>query len=429
MPAPQSKPADTRSYADNDIAYFGAQIANVTPELARKLGLKTPSGAHLVAISEGAPADKGGARNGDVVLKVGGADIADMAAFLKELEGIKPGSDIELTVRRGSDEKVLAIRLGGFLGDNLPAAEDGDVGAMRRVALLYLSGRLGETNLVKAESWYRKAAAAGDKTSLNALARRYWSGNQVAEDRKKAVQFFQESANQGSANSMISLARINYEGLIGAKNKNEARRYYEMAAEQGNVEAMRWVANMLEEGEGGPKDQNAAHRWYLKAAKAGDRVAMYNVGVNFHTGKATAQNHAKAVYWYERSLAKNYNGALFNLSLLYYNKLGVSRDRAKAAELVYRALKLGDKHAVDQMTRNGSSWDKAFRRRIQELMWRDGAYDGPLDGSFGPKTKQAILALVNRSQSDDRQPVAAAREGSPASAFDLGGSDDLGSLD
>jgi C-terminal processing protease CtpA/Prc len=61
---------------------------------------------------KGSPAEKAGIKTNDVVLKVNGAEVADLQATVNSVRKAKPGEKIELLVRRGKEEKTLTAKAG-----------------------------------------------------------------------------------------------------------------------------------------------------------------------------------------------------------------------------------------------------------------------------------------------------------------------------
>ncbi|HWT25578.1 MAG TPA: PDZ domain-containing protein, partial [Solirubrobacteraceae bacterium] len=60
----------------------------------------------------GAPADDAGLRAGDVVTHFGGAQVADANDLVAAIAEHRPGDEVRVTVRRGSDSVDLTVRLG-----------------------------------------------------------------------------------------------------------------------------------------------------------------------------------------------------------------------------------------------------------------------------------------------------------------------------
>ncbi|HEY8596035.1 MAG TPA: DegQ family serine endoprotease [Devosiaceae bacterium] len=61
--------------------WFGAQLQDVTQDLARGLGLNSAQGALIAEVAPGSPADRAGLRSGDVIVAIDGVDVPDSSAF------------------------------------------------------------------------------------------------------------------------------------------------------------------------------------------------------------------------------------------------------------------------------------------------------------------------------------------------------------
>ena len=83
-------------------AYLGS-VPDFTPvERGVKLGGVTP----------GSPADKAGIRPGDVVVGLGGHEVADLQGMTDALRAHKPGEIIEVRVLRGNETVTMPVTLG-----------------------------------------------------------------------------------------------------------------------------------------------------------------------------------------------------------------------------------------------------------------------------------------------------------------------------
>lgn len=92
--------------------WLGVTIQNVDENTAKALKMDKPYGALVNSVNEGDPADKGGIKVGDVIIKVNGDEIDDTNVLLRKIAAITPGSKAELTVWRKGREKDLYITLG-----------------------------------------------------------------------------------------------------------------------------------------------------------------------------------------------------------------------------------------------------------------------------------------------------------------------------
>src|SRR5438067_902289 len=82
---------------------LGVQISEVTRDVAESLGLGRAHGAEVAMVEPGGPAEKGGVRVGDIILKFNGQDIDKSTDLPRLVGGAKVGSRASITVwRRGS---------------------------------------------------------------------------------------------------------------------------------------------------------------------------------------------------------------------------------------------------------------------------------------------------------------------------------------
>ena len=92
--------------------WLGVMIQKITPELKKKLHLKTDHGALVADVVPGGPADKAGIRRGDVIVKYDGNPIKEMND-LPYLVGTTPvGKVVEVEVIRKGEKKVFEVKIG-----------------------------------------------------------------------------------------------------------------------------------------------------------------------------------------------------------------------------------------------------------------------------------------------------------------------------
>jgi TPR repeat protein len=77
--------------------------------------------------------------------------------------------------------------------------------------------------------------------------------------------------------------------------------------------------------------------------------------------------------------------------MMYEGGQGVAQDSNQSAYWMEKALRDGFEFARDQMrSASDGRWSSGFRQALQVRLHRAGVYDGPIDGSFGPMTQNAI---------------------------------------
>jgi hypothetical protein len=69
-------------------------------------------GVKLDGVNEGSPAEKGGLRAGDVIVRFGDTKVEDINDFMDGLTKHKPGDEVEVVVRRDGKETPLKVKLG-----------------------------------------------------------------------------------------------------------------------------------------------------------------------------------------------------------------------------------------------------------------------------------------------------------------------------
>jgi Do/DeqQ family serine protease len=90
--------------------WLGARLQSVTPDMARSIGLATPSGALVADVWPGGPADRAGLKQGDVITAVDGQPSVDAASVNYAFGTHRPGDAASVTVRRGGRNETLNVR-------------------------------------------------------------------------------------------------------------------------------------------------------------------------------------------------------------------------------------------------------------------------------------------------------------------------------
>jgi len=89
--------------------WLGARLQSVTPEIARSLGMPTPSGALVADVWAGGPAARAGLRQGDVIVSVDGQPAVDAAAVTYAVGNHRPGDNIRVGFHRGAGEQQATV--------------------------------------------------------------------------------------------------------------------------------------------------------------------------------------------------------------------------------------------------------------------------------------------------------------------------------
>ena len=92
--------------------WIGVEAQDLTPELARAIGVRAAAGAVIMRLLRGGPADRAGLRAGDVVVSLDGKPIEDTRELINLTAAIKPGGQGEFTVLRAGREVRLRVEVG-----------------------------------------------------------------------------------------------------------------------------------------------------------------------------------------------------------------------------------------------------------------------------------------------------------------------------
>ena len=95
------------------VAYLGVTTQDVSPSLALQFGLPVQSGALVLDVVPGGPADKAGIRQGDVILGLDGKDVIDSTSLRELLLSHRPGDRVAVgVVTQGGQKKTITATLG-----------------------------------------------------------------------------------------------------------------------------------------------------------------------------------------------------------------------------------------------------------------------------------------------------------------------------
>jgi serine protease Do len=101
-------------YGEMTRGYLGVSIQDLTLELAESFGLKNKKGILIADVVKDAPADKSGIKHGDVIFKLNGKIVEDVAMFRNEIALILPGKIIKLTLWRNGIQKLLNVTIAKY---------------------------------------------------------------------------------------------------------------------------------------------------------------------------------------------------------------------------------------------------------------------------------------------------------------------------
>ena len=93
--------------------WIGVEPQNLSKELAESLGLTgATEGVLLSGVLEGGPADRGGAKPGDVLIAVNNQATKDVRQLLNQIAQLAPGNEATIKVLRKGKALELTVKIG-----------------------------------------------------------------------------------------------------------------------------------------------------------------------------------------------------------------------------------------------------------------------------------------------------------------------------
>jgi len=92
--------------------WIGVEPRDLTPEIARTLDLSVKQGVLITGVVQSGPASEGGLRPGDVVVKIGGAPVANTPQLLNAVAALKPHETATVSVQRGGSALDVKVTVG-----------------------------------------------------------------------------------------------------------------------------------------------------------------------------------------------------------------------------------------------------------------------------------------------------------------------------
>lgn len=90
---------------------LGMTVEEITPELAKTLGLAESSGLVIVQVAENSPASEAGLMQGDVLLEIDQEPVRDSQSFQKKTEGYRKGDTVLLLIKRQNATLYATLKI------------------------------------------------------------------------------------------------------------------------------------------------------------------------------------------------------------------------------------------------------------------------------------------------------------------------------
>jgi serine protease Do len=92
--------------------YLGVGLANLDEGLAKQFKVPDLSGALVQDVTRGAPADKAGIKDGDVIRKFNGQTVETREQLTARVTDMNPGSEVKLEILRDGEPMTIHLTLG-----------------------------------------------------------------------------------------------------------------------------------------------------------------------------------------------------------------------------------------------------------------------------------------------------------------------------
>jgi serine protease Do len=100
--------------------WLGVTVQEITPDIAKGLGISTVKGALISDVLKGSPAEKAGIKRGDIIIGIDGEPVQNTAAMRFQVSEVMPGTTVKVKVLRDGKEKVIPVVAGDLAKAQIP---------------------------------------------------------------------------------------------------------------------------------------------------------------------------------------------------------------------------------------------------------------------------------------------------------------------
>lgn len=289
-----------------DILTVHAAMIPIQPWAESMLGLNGESGLLLSSVVQGGIADRMGAHEGDILLRVNGKPVRSIDDITTIADTLRPGEAVYATLIRGKERIDVngAVERSSvdhlvYIASSVAMIEKNHERAKQLINFLARRGH-GESNALLANWAFNEAMGGGGVlgflsskpekyaeaisyatiASLAGVSKGdYWltianlKGAGVPQDLRKANELREKWASRGSAWALAGLGTAYMQGQGVTKDYIRAKGYLERAAAQGYFDGMLGLAMLFENGWGVARDPSTAITWYERAIATGNLSA------------------------------------------------------------------------------------------------------------------------------------------------------------
>ncbi len=103
--------ADLLEFGEVQRAFIGLSIADLDGKLAKEKSINHIKGVFVKGVIAGGSGEDAGIKEGDVVTKIGEAEVNNVPELQEQISRYRPGNKINVTLNRNNQEKILSVVL------------------------------------------------------------------------------------------------------------------------------------------------------------------------------------------------------------------------------------------------------------------------------------------------------------------------------
>lgn len=108
--------------------YLGIFLQELDKEMAEAFNLDKSEGVLVSEVTKDSPAEKGGLKQGDIILEYNGKQVKNLSSFRNDISNIEPGAEVILKVMRNGKPETIKIVLGTYPDEVAIAKQSTQIG-------------------------------------------------------------------------------------------------------------------------------------------------------------------------------------------------------------------------------------------------------------------------------------------------------------